>query len=235
MMLQFAKSRLFPSSTATAASRSRRSRWRAQTNRTNCGASPVQIQLVPMPVTPQLDQVLSDLQVVSVDRVLLDLGLSSDQLQDTRGFQFSGRGAARFTFRCDARRTRLATAGESAKVAAGPIFYMSMEKNPGQRPIAQAIVESRSRGIAKSWHTSSSGTRTTGRSGQRHPAAGRRLRIAAELGTRTSGAGICSRSVALVVTAGRGGGDHQLSNNWKISWSKGGKTRFFAIGRYGTT
>ena len=185
MMLQFAKSRLLPPSVrSTATSQSDQAGGEQHITQQTAGASPVQIQLVHASYS-QLAEVLSDLQVVSVDRVLLDLGLSSDQLQDAeRGFSFHADGLLdlRFDVTQGEPAWRLLATLDESRLA--DILHEYGEE-PRARPIARAIVESRQRGgVRSAKELANLVEQVTGQRagrGQRHPATQifQALRIAA--------------------------------------------------------
>ncbi|MGQ0633657.1 MAG: 16S rRNA (cytosine(1402)-N(4))-methyltransferase RsmH [Planctomycetaceae bacterium] len=93
----------------------------------------------------ELPQVLSELQIPTVDRLLLDLGLSSDQLADeTRGFSFSSSGPLdlRFDVRHGRPAAQLLAQLDERELA--DLLYGYGEE-PDSRRIARQIVERRAR------------------------------------------------------------------------------------------
>lgn len=184
MMLQFAKSRLFPSSSLPPATSNSDQASGEHLTAHAAGASPVQIQLIHASYS-QLAEVLSDLHVVGVDRVLLDLGLSSDQLQDAdRGFSFQADGLLdlRFDVTQGEPAWRLLASLDESRLA--DILHEYGEE-PRARPIARAIVERRSHGgVRSAKDLANLVEHVTGQRagrGQRHPATQvfQALRIAA--------------------------------------------------------
>jgi len=170
MMLQFATSKLFPPSPPTSSHESTPGEQRVGSN---VDSSSVQIQLIHASYS-QLGEVLSDLQLVGVDRVLLDLGLSSDQLQDAdRGFSFLTEGPLdlRFDVQQGEPAWKLLASLDESRLA--DILHEYGEE-PRARPVARAIVESRQRGgIRSARELASLVEQVTGqRAGrsQRHPA-----------------------------------------------------------------
>ena len=98
---------------------------------------------------PRLSQVLTDLGVTRVDGVLLDLGVSSPQLDEpARGFRFSEDAAERtpLDMRMDATsRTTAADLLAAASVDDLARIFRMYGDLPGARRLARAIVAARSR------------------------------------------------------------------------------------------
>jgi len=94
----------------------------------------------------QLDQVLDELQIPQIDRLLVDLGLSSDQLADPhRGFGFETAGPLDMRFDLESGRSAaelLATA-DAAELAD---IFMKYGEEPLAQKIAEAIVTERRAG-----------------------------------------------------------------------------------------
>jgi 16S rRNA (cytosine1402-N4)-methyltransferase len=97
----------------------------------------------------RLSQILADLGVARVDGVLLDLGVSSPQLDEpARGFRFSGEAAERtpLDMRMDATsRTTAADLLAAASVDDLAHIFRVYGDLPGARRLARAIVAARSR------------------------------------------------------------------------------------------
>jgi 16S rRNA (cytosine1402-N4)-methyltransferase len=94
----------------------------------------------------ELPRVLAELQISAVDRILLDLGLSSDQLADeTRGFSFEAAGPLdlRFDTRHGEPASELLARLDEEQLAA---ILEKYGEESHSRSIARAIVEARRRG-----------------------------------------------------------------------------------------
>lgn len=93
----------------------------------------------------ELPQVLADLGIPAVDRILLDLGLSSDQLADeTRGFSFTSSGPLDLRFdtsRGEPAASLVARLDEQGLVE----IFERFGEDPHSRRIARNIVASRAR------------------------------------------------------------------------------------------
>jgi 16S rRNA (cytosine1402-N4)-methyltransferase len=124
----------------------------------------------------QLPRVLSELRIQAVDRILLDLGWSSDQLVDeSRGFSFHSAGPLDLRFNT--------AEGESARALLERIDERELAglleqfgEVPQARSMARRIVESRSRAPIRTGQDlaravlGESGTPAGKAAGERHPA-----------------------------------------------------------------
>ncbi|SFJ17211.1 16S rRNA (cytosine(1402)-N(4))-methyltransferase RsmH [Planctomicrobium piriforme] len=96
----------------------------------------------------ELDKVLDELGIEQVDRVLLDLGLSSDQLADPeRGFGFDTTGPLdmRFDTSTGVSAAELLETSESEQLQA---IFTAYAEEPEARRIAEEIVAQRRRGAS---------------------------------------------------------------------------------------
>ncbi len=94
----------------------------------------------------QLEDVARDLQPIAIDGVLLDLGVSSHQLdRPERGFRFSPGPASPLDMRMDREQSGATAATLLATLSAGDLERVFSEYGqlPGARRLARAIVERR--------------------------------------------------------------------------------------------
>jgi len=119
----------------------------------------------------EIDRLLADHAIDSVDGILLDLGVSSRQLDEpSRGFSFREDGP--LDMRMDQRQERSARdiVNEAGEEELADIFYRYGEERASRR-IAREIVRERERKvIATTAHLAEVIARVLPRSGARHPA-----------------------------------------------------------------
>lgn len=93
-----------------------------------------------------MKQVLTERRIAAVDGILLDLGISSDQLDDpTRGFSFNADGPLDMRMDCSCGRTAADLVNDLPEKELADLFFHYGEERASRR-IAKAIIDARREG-----------------------------------------------------------------------------------------